>query len=66
MTQDSAAAVSLFTVINTAPPRSASKNGSRKAFLVSWKLNLEKDVIELEINKLRGISNKSVTVFDVR
>ena len=49
-----------YTVVNTVPPRTRTKHAPRKAFVCKW--NTEK----WEVTKVRKVSDRSVTCFDVR
>ncbi|KAG8952181.1 hypothetical protein FRC03_012227 [Tulasnella sp. 419] len=56
----------VFGIINTTPPRTASKGAARKAFVCSWEVQKNSsDAPEWKLRKTRAISNKAVTVFDV-
>lgn len=50
----------LYTVVNTVPPRSRTKNAPRKAFVCRWNTDT------WEITKHRKVSDRSVTCFDIR
>lgn len=49
-----------YTVVNTLPPRTRAKHSPRKAFICKW------DTEKWEVTKLRKVSDRSVTCFDVR
>lgn len=50
----------LYTVINTVPPRSQKKNAPRRAFVCKW--NVEK----WTVTRPRKVSDRGLTCFDVR
>jgi prolactin regulatory element-binding protein len=50
----------LYTVVNTVPPRTRTKSSPRVAFVVKW------DTEKWEVVKLRKIGEKGATCFDVR
>lgn len=51
----------LYTVINTVPPRGKkSKNASRQAFVCKWNTNT------WAIEKMKKVGDRGVTTFDIR
>lgn len=49
----------LYTVINTVPPRTRTKNSPRKAYICKWDAN------KWKVTKTRQVSDKGLTCFDV-
>ncbi|KAI0676981.1 WD40 repeat-like protein [Trametes maxima] len=49
----------LYTIINTVPPRTRTKSSPRRAFVCKW------DTETWQVTKLRQISDRQVTCFDV-
>jgi len=57
--------VSLFTVVNTIPPRSA-RGGSRKAYVCVYsEVKGSEGKVDWKLGKTRSASSKAITVFDV-
>ena len=50
----------LYTVINTVPPRTRTKNSPRKAYICKW------DTAKWKVTTKRQVSDKGLTCFDVR
>lgn len=50
----------LYTVVNTVPPRTRTKNSARRSFICKWDTNTWK------VTKLRQVSDRNLTCFDVR
>lgn len=50
----------LYTIINTVPPRTRTKNSPRVAFVCKW------DTETWEVVKLRKVGEKGATCFDIR
>lgn len=50
----------LYTVINTVPPRVRTKHSPRVAFICKW------DTEKWEVVKLRKVGEKGATCFDIR
>jgi prolactin regulatory element-binding protein len=50
----------LYTIINTVPPRTRTKASPRVAFVCKW------DTEKWEVAKIRKVGEKGATCFDVR
>jgi prolactin regulatory element-binding protein len=50
----------LYTVINTVPPRTRTKNSPRSSFVCKW------DTTKWAVIKIRQVSDRGLTCFDVR
>ena len=50
----------IYTVVNTVPPRTRKKSAPRQGFVCKW------DTDKWEVNKHRKVSDRNVTCFDIR
>ncbi|KAF7981641.1 hypothetical protein HWV62_32740 [Athelia sp. TMB] len=60
-------ATTVYTIVNTNPPRTRQKSSSKPSFVVKWNIVPGKEESEStwEVAKIRKVGDKSITCFDI-